>query len=232
MNLTEFSNLISTDRLCKIVESDPNLQLISKINFSSLQKVLYQYRFIVQDHAKHLQVIVSRLPGGNLKSLLNEIYLEEIGDHDFQKSHFYLYNSFLKSLGISDFSSPILSQLSHNLSQYDKAIENNSINYAVGLGGMGTECICQIYLTELNKQLKLNPAIARIQHNIDWEFMDLHIGEVDLSHRIRIRKLIIEFLVSQGGDSIYQLSQGYNFSLSFWSHLFSVLSKDLLSIAS
>ncbi len=227
MNITDFYQLISTERLLKIVNADPNLQLISKLALLSLQKVLYQYRFVVQHHANHLSCIVSRLPYGNLKSLLEEIYLEEIGNYEFQKSHFYLYNSFLNSLGYSDFSISILSELDYNLSKYAKAIQNNSINYAVGLGGMGTECICQIYLTELNRQLKLNPFINKIQDKIDWEFMDLHVGEVDLSHRIRIRKLIIEFTVNQGGDSINQISEGYKFSMSFWKQLFTILSQDL-----
>ena len=135
----------------------------------------------------------------------------------------------MKSLGCSDFSIPVLPQLNYNLSQYDLAIHNNSIIYAVGLGGMGTECICQLYLTELNKQLKANPAINMIQDKIDWEFMDLHVGEVDVSHRVRIRKFIIEFLVQQAGDSLYQLSEGYKFSLCFWDQLFSILCEDLLS---
>lgn len=232
MNLSSFGDLISTNRLQKIVRSDPNLQLISKMDLFSLQKILYQYRFIVRDHAKHLEIIVSRLPDGNLKSLLQEIYLEEIGEYNFEKSHFYLYNSFLKSLGISDFSFPIFSQLSYNLSQYDKAIDNNSINYAVGLGGMGTECICQIYLTELNNQLRANPAIKRIKDSIDWEFMDLHVGDVDIFHRIRIRKIITQFIVEQGGNSISELSEGYKFSLSFWSQLFPSLFESLLTKAS
>ncbi len=232
MNISSFSELISTKRLQKIVVSDAYLQLISKLDLFSLQKVLYQYRFIVHNHAKHLEVIVSRLPSGNLKSLLEEIYLEEIGEYNFEKSHFYLYNSFLKSLGISNFSVPVLPQLCNNLSQYDKAIENNSINYAIGLGGMGTECICQIYLTELNRRLRANPAIRRIQSQIDWEFMDLHVGDVDISHRIRIRKAITQFLVEQGGNSLHEISEGYKFSLSFWGQLFSILSQDLLVTAS
>ena len=96
MNIAYFSDLISTNRLQKIVESDSNLQLVSKLDLFSLQKILYQYRFIVQSHAKHLEIILSRLPNGNLKTLLNEIYLEEIGDYDFHQSHFYLYNSFFE----------------------------------------------------------------------------------------------------------------------------------------
>ncbi|MDJ0510798.1 MAG: iron-containing redox enzyme family protein [Crocosphaera sp.] len=227
MNISGFYDLVSTEKLQKIVSSDPNFQLISKLDLLSLQKILYQYRFIVQDHAKHLEIIVSRLPSGEIKELLEEIYLEEIGNHDFQKSHFYLYNSFLKSLGCTDFSCSVFSHLSYNLVQYDKAIQNNSISYAVGLGGMGTECICQFYLTELNRQLRANPAIRKIQDHVDWEFMDLHVGDVDISHRIRIRKTIIQFLVDQGGNSLYEISEGYKFSLSFWSQLFSILSQNL-----
>ncbi len=167
-----------------------------------------------------------------MKSLLEEIYLEEIGEHNLEKSHFYLYNSFLKSLGVSNFSIPIVPDLSNNLSQYDKAIQSNSINYAIGLGGMGTECICQIYLTELNRQLRANSAIRKIQDTIDWEFLDLHVGDVDISHRIRIRKVITQFLVENGGNSLYDLSEGYKFSLSFWGQLFFTLSQDLLVTAS
>lgn len=167
-----------------------------------------------------------------MKSLLEEIYLEEIGEHNLEKSHFYLYNSFLKSLGVSNFSIPIVPDLSNNLSQYDKAIQSNSINYAIGLGGMCTECICQIYLNELNRRLRANLAIRKIQSQIDWEFMDLHVGDVDISHRIIIRKVITQFLVDQGDSSLYELSEGYKFSLSFWGQLFPILSQNLLVKAS
>ncbi len=227
MIISSFWDLTDPDRLQEIVALDTNIQLISKLDSRSIQNILYQYRFIVQNHANHLSCIVSRLPSGNLKTLLEEIYQEEIGNGDFRQSHFYLWNSFLKSLGYVNFSVPILPKLKYNLSQYDKAIQNNSINYAIGLGGMGTECICQVYLTELNRQLKLNPNIKIIENKIDWEFMDLHTGTVDIYHRIQIRKAVEELIIEQGTNSIKQLSEGYKFAIDFWGQLFSILSQDL-----
>ena len=79
--------------------------------------------------------------------------------------------------------------------------------------------ICQIYLTALFKQLKQNPNIKGIDHQIDWEFWLIHVGEVDISHRMRMRQMISEFITQGSGDS-QQIIQGYFKSVEFWDNLF------------
>ncbi|MGB5770032.1 MAG: hypothetical protein WBM32_09205, partial [Crocosphaera sp.] len=73
----------------------------------------------------------------------------------------------------------------------------------------------------------LNPNIKIIENKIDWRFMDLHTGTVDIYHRIQIRKAVEELIIEQGTNSIKQLSEGYKFAIDFWGQLFSILSQDL-----
>ena len=164
------------------------------------------------------------MPQSNLKSLLGEILYEELGNGNHQESHLMLYDQFLLSLTSCKIPEKPQSEVNKILNDYDSRIINGDLYFAVGLGGLGTECICQLYLTAMYKALMQNPAIEKLKHEIDWKFWDIHTGETDISHRIRIRKAV-DSLIGESPESEEQILNGYQESVSFWDNLFDIFSR-------
>ena len=100
----------------------------------------------------------------------------------------------------------------------------SSVARGIGLRGMGGECVCQIYLSRFHEHIVRNPWIQARKHAINWKFWDLHVGEHDVEHRLRTRKLIDEEIVSEGGAELQELELGYRESMTswgqFWANIF------------
>lgn len=131
-----------------------------------------------------------------------------------------LYDDFLSSIGVNDRD---LSNdaLRNNIDLLDEARRQlvdpaNGSDYAIGLRGMGGECVCQVYIAQLHQHLTRNPYIWDNRDKIDWRFWDLHVGDHDIEHREKTRALINKEVVLRGGEGLKKLGLGYGYSMESW----------------
>lgn len=89
------------------------------------------------------------------------------------------------------------------------------LTYVIGLWGMGGECLCQVYLTAVYKNLIKNPYIQENKEKIDWEFWKIHTGEADIRHRLLVRESINRILEANP-DGVEELAQGYQNAKDLW----------------
>lgn len=208
----EFWELTNRNRTVTGYEADKNLTFIRIANMATLRDICIQYRFFTKYFADDLASLVGRAPPGRFKSELAEILAEELGCGDPKEAHLQLYDAFLNSIGVAGSSeeldgmgSPeimaILEELRHLTS-------NASFFFAVGLRGMGGECLCQIYLEIMASNLRANPNVISSSERIQWRFWDIHAGAEDKEHRKKTREVIDE-LVGDDPGNLEELKAGY-----------------------
>ncbi len=222
--IVSFWKIADQTKMMEIYRIDKNLQYLKIAPLEMLKKIFVQYRFFTHYYITDLALLISKLPDGELRSILADILNEELGSGNSLRAHPYLYDSFLRSLGITQ--SELEKADEHclqNLKQIQTSLLNQSWAYGIGLRGMGGECLCQIYLSTMHEFFSKNPAIVDIQNQIDWKFWEIHIGEVDLHHQEIVRKAINTLFVSQPETSV-DLLQGYLESKTswdlYWAHIF------------
>lgn len=195
---------------------DINLQYLKIAPLKTLQKIFMQYRFFTHYYITDLALLISKLPFGELRSILGEILAEELGDGDADGAHPKLYDNFLQSIGISQ---NALNTADFYCLQNLKTIQNsllkNSWGYGVGLRGMGGECLCQIYLATMHDYFSQNLNIIKLADKIDWKFWEIHIGEIDLHHQT-IMRAAIDNLIVQHPEVKPDLIAGYLESKTAW----------------
>ncbi len=191
----------------------------------TVRKVMLQYRVFTTHYIDDLALLVSRLPLGDLRSFLGQVLSEELGEGSHARSHPYLYDTFLDSLGVEGFADPAC-ELSANrtlLRELTGELAMRSVGFGVGLRGMGGECLCQTYLVQLWESFRDNPHVRELAPAIDWRFWEIHTGEVDTAHVVATRKLIDDY-VHEHPDQIPDLARGYERSIgawdSFWENVF------------
>lgn len=197
--------------------------------------ILLQYRFFTIYYIPDLAILVARMQDGRLRSFFADILSDELGYGDPQQAHPRLYDDFLNSIntGGEDFDSLALKSNIVLLDTIRARLLDEKLDtaYAVGLRGMGGECVCQVYLARFYCHIIKNPYIQDLQDRVDWRFWDLHVGEHDVEHRLKTREIIHEEVLSRGPAARDALWQGYRESMlswrSFWSNIFnSVRSSD------
>lgn len=214
--MEEFWKLADESKLNAQYSSDKKLEFLKHASAKDVRKICVQYRYFVDNYPNNLSLLVSKLPYGPLKSLLAQILAEELGSGKSEDAHIVWYDRFLKSIGVSD------EELKTSLYPENKALledirdrcENKSFEYVIGLCGMGGECLCQIYLTNMHKYLIQNEFIKEVNDQIDWKFWIFHIGEEDVAHRQLVRKAINKMILSP--KSIADLSAGYTWAKKTW----------------
>ncbi|MGO1070352.1 iron-containing redox enzyme family protein [Lysobacter sp. CA199] len=186
-----------------------------------LYGLLAQYRSFTVYYIADIALLIARLQPGRMRSFLADILFDELGSGDHRQAHPELYDDFLASLGLAQ---PALDSigLADNIALLERArarliAPSSSAAYGIGLRGMGGECVCQIYLARLYEHLRRNPYIREHAERIDWRFWDLHVGEHDIAHREKLRKLIGEEIGRMPGDHVEALSAGYRDSMNAWS---------------
>ena len=100
ITLEQFWQLANDTRLETEYFTAQNLQYLQTAPIEALRQICLQYRYFVRDYPNNLSILVSKLPYGNLKSLMAQILAEELGSGQFQKTHLTLWDNFLKSIGI------------------------------------------------------------------------------------------------------------------------------------
>lgn len=203
---------------------DNNLRYLKFAPLNILKRIFVQYRFFTHYYITDLAILISRLPFGELKSILSEILYEELGNGKSTDAHPILYDAFLESIGISK---AMMNQPDpyclRNLQTIQDSLLSNSWAYGIGLRGMGGECLCQVYLATMHEFFSQNIAIIGMQDRIAWRFWDIHIGETDLHHQEIVREGINELVISQP-EVASDLINGYLESKtawdSFWEQIF------------
>lgn len=223
--LREFWRLADSARTETEYLADAKLRQLAELPFDVLQKIFVQYRYFTIFYITDLALLVAKLPFGELRSLLADFLNDELGNGDNLAAHERLYDDFLMSIGLDEKEL----ELSPNcdnlvlLRDLQERIGSRSAAYAVGLRGMGGECLCQLYLSAMHSHFVKNPAICAIRERIKWTFWDIHTGEVDIAHREKLKKSIHSF-VTQNPDQLADLVQGYKDAKqifeTFWDNIY------------
>ena len=173
------------------------------------------YRLFTQRHIDDLAVVHSRLPFSPFKAFVSKVLYEEFGmqtGEGFDNNHVALLDAFLVSLGArQEFCEDPQLDLPSNLALLEGITEDvqaQSLPYAIGLRGMGAECLCQVYLTAMFELSERNPVFIERRPNLDLRFEALHRGPVAVEHRIQMRDWIAELVLRDPG-SLEQLKAGY-----------------------
>lgn len=196
---------------------DARLQSLQTLPLDTLKKIFVQYRFFTIYYISDLALLVHRLPFGELRSLLAEFLSEELGDGSADGAHPHLYDEFLKSVGADPqtFDSAALPSNIALLEEISTMMRETSPTHGVGLRGLGGECLCQLYLSAMHNHFSKNPAIQAMADAIDWRFWEIHIGEVDISHRLRLRAAIDEE-IARFPELYDEICSGYDKSKRAW----------------
>jgi extradiol dioxygenase family protein len=194
---------------------------VERASPKQLFSLLVQYRYFTVYYISDIALLVARLQPGKMRSFLADILFDELGSGDNTQAHPQLYDDFLNSLGIDHKPFEEMA-LADNVGLLERARSSlidpsTSTAYGIGLRGMGGECVCQIYLARLYEHLILNPYVRERADKIDWKFWELHIGEHDIAHREKLRKLITDEVLVMDSGAVHALEAGYQDSMNAWS---------------
>jgi hypothetical protein len=222
MKMNAFWEMADATRVSTEYVADQRLQWLRGASLESLRRVLVQYRYFTIYYINDLSMLVHRLPFGKLRSLLAEFLNEELGDSNAALAHPQLYDDFLASIG-ADTQSRAHEANIYLLDEISALMTTQSSAMGVGLRGLGGECLCQLYLEAMHGHFSKNPAIAAMASRIDWRFWDIHTGEVDISHRLRLRAAIDEE-IARSPSLEADICSGYEKSKyawdTFWTNIF------------
>ncbi|MDY7226970.1 iron-containing redox enzyme family protein [Hyalangium rubrum] len=205
--------------------ADSKLQYLQYAPLDVLKRIFVQYRYFTIFYISDLALLVYRLPFGKLRSLLADFLNDELGNGNHDQAHQQIYDDFLVSLGIPQ------EELQANANRTNLQILREISDlvmteypwYAVGLRGMGGECLCQVYLAAMHAHFTKNPAIQAMKDRLDWKFWDIHTGEVDIEHRELMRAALME-AVDEDPAVLEDLVGGYRKSKGvfdqFWDNIF------------
>jgi hypothetical protein len=147
-----------------------------------------------------------------------------------------LYDGFLTSIGLREEDLDLFPNHKNLLLLKDlqERINTNSAAYAIGLRGMGGECLCQVYLSAMHSHFTKNPTIEAIKEKVAWQFWDIHTGEVDIAHREKLKLALGEF-VDKRPEELDDLVRGYKDAKRifdrFWENIYSEHFADTMGIA-
>ncbi len=216
MTMDNFWELADETKVSAQYAADDKLKFLKDASAADIRKICVQYRYFVHNYPENLSYLVAKLPYGELKSLLAEILSEELGSGDASKAHIVWYDVFLKSIGVTDdeLKSSLYPENAAILHEIKHKCLTDNYHYAIGLVGMGGECLCQIYLTNMHKYLVQNKFIKDNFKKIDFTFWDYHIGEADIAHRMLVRKAINNMVMDAQG--VQSLTKGYVWAKNSW----------------
>ena len=223
--MSTFWELADATRVQTEYIADKRLQWMQVASLASLRRVLVQYRFFTIYYISDLALLVHRLPFGKIRSLLAEFLDDELGNSDAALSHPQLYDSFLVSIGLepSSFDACAYPANLALLDEISSLMNSESPEQGVGLRGLGGECLCQLYLEAMHGYFSKNPEITAMADRIDWRFWNIHAGELDISHRLRLREAIDQAIAGSPRVEA-DIRTGYEKSKlaweTFWSNIF------------
>lgn len=208
--MQEFWLLADTARTETEYVADAKLLRLAGASFQTLQRIFIQYRYFTMFYITDLALLVAKLPFGELRSLLADFLNDELGNGDSACSHANLYDGFLMSIGLREDELDLFPNHENLLLLKDlqNRVNSHSSAYAIGLRGMGGECLCQVYLSAMHSHFIKNPTIQAIKERVAWTFWDIHTGEVDIGHREKLKQAIGEFVGTRPSE-LEDLVRGY-----------------------
>lgn len=189
------------------------------LSIEALRAVLLPYRHFTCAFITDLAVLVARCPDGRLRSLLGQLVDEELGEGDPEQAHARLYDRFLESIGAitgeaQDARPPKVAAV---LAQLSERTARRSPFYAIGMRGLGGECVCGVYFSVMHGYLRKHPFIVDHDARIDWKFWDIHAGHADAEHNAMVRASVSEVLQHHGSDrAVAEIAEGYDFGTAMW----------------
>lgn len=215
--VNEFWKIAEYEQMQAEYTVQDKVQYLKGASIEQLKSVFIQYRYFTKYYGSDLGLLIFKVPYGNFKSLISEIAAEELGNGKADLSHIRLWDNFLVSLGVDEavLETSINPKNALLLEELRQLMQTASPAYAIGLRGMGGECLCQIYLTAVYENLKQNPLIKERKADIDWSFWDIHAGDADKEHRLLVKASISE-IVESDPASINDLAAGYLRAKEIW----------------
>src|SRR5260221_10196728 len=100
-DISAFWQLANATKMAEKYKIDKHLQFLAVAPLPILKKIFIQYRFFTHFYITDLAILISKLPFGEMRTILAEILDEELGNGQAQHAHPNLYDNFLLSLGVS-----------------------------------------------------------------------------------------------------------------------------------
>jgi len=215
--ISEFWKIAEYEQMQAEYTVQDKVQYLQTASLEQLKAIFIQYRYFTKYYGSDLGLLIYKVPYGNFKSLISEIAAEELGNGKAGQSHIQLWDNFLLSIGVEEeaLENSINPENAELLEELRQRLHTASPAYAIGLRGMGGECLCQIYLAAVFENFKQNPEIRQRQNKIDWSFWDIHAGEADIEHRLLVKAAISEIVETDPG-SVNDLAAGYLRAKEIW----------------
>lgn len=200
----------------------------------ALRAIVLQYRYFTRAFITDLAVLVARCPDGRLRSLLGQLVNEELGLGDPEEAHARLYDRFLESIGAIEpgasarqLGAAVHPKVGAVLAELNERTVTRSPFYAIGMRGLGGECVCGVYFSVMHVYLRKHPFIVDHEASIDWKFWDIHAGHADAQHNELVRASIAELLdESHDARAVAELAEGYEFGTAMWDAFWTAIYRD------
>jgi len=217
MTPEEFWNITDTIKLATEARADERLRALDTAPVDEVRRVTRAYRYFPKYYISDLGLLLNRLPWGRLRSVMGKILDDELGRGDPEQDHHRLYDKFLLSIGVTaaELEAPVVPECVASFEHLSSLILSRSPAFAVGLRGMGGECLCQLYLARMHVHLLENPWITARRDSIDWTFWDFHVGEPDVEHGRLVRDAINEMVTGEPG-LVHEIKAGYDAANEVW----------------
>jgi hypothetical protein len=212
------------------------MDVLPRVSLQALRDIVFQYRYFTQAFVTDLAFLVVRCPEGRLRSLLGELVHDELGRGDPEAAHLRLYDRFLDSIGAIEPGTPadelcngVHPRVRELLAELRERTLHRSIYYAIGMRGIGGECVCGVYFSVMHGQLRKHPFIVENEHKIDWRFWDIHAGHADVEHNELVRAAVAELLLDgKHRDAVAEVAAGYDHGTATWDEFWTTIYGDHL----
>jgi hypothetical protein len=199
------------------------MDALPHLSIQALRAITLQYRYFTQSFVTDLAFLVARCPEGRLRSLLGQLVNEELGCGDPEQAHLRLYDRFLESIGAigpgstaDELCVRVHPRVHELLAELRDRTLNRSIFYAIGMRGMGGECVCGVYFNVMHVHLRKHSFIVENEPNIDWKFWDIHAGHADIEHNQLVRAAVAELLEGKHPDTVNEVAAGFDYGTATW----------------
>jgi len=209
------------------------MDVLPHLPIEALRAIVLQYRYFTQAFITDLAILVSRCPEGRLRSLLGQLVNEELGEGDPEEAHARLYDRFLESIGAIEPGTPagqlrgaVHPTVRDLLSELRDRTALRSPLYAIGMRGLGGECVCGVYFSVMHTHLRQHPFIVEHDSKIAWKFWDIHAGHADAEHNTLVRGAVAELLAGEQDDAVDEIARGYDYGTAMWDAFWTALYRE------
>lgn len=210
------------------------MEVLPRLPIDALRAITLQYRYFTQAFVTDLARLVVRCPEGRLRSLLGQLVDDELGSGDPELAHLQLYDRFLESIGATapaaspeDLAGLVHPRVRELLVALNDRTANRSLGYAIGMRGLGGECVCGVYFSVMHVHLRRHPLIVEREASIDWRFWGIHAGEADAEHNKLLRAAVAELLLAgRHSNAVSEVAAGYDYGTAIWDEFWTTIYGD------